>query len=324
MIIAFQTPQIDVRGSCVALYDYALYNETLLNNRSIVVVDKRNASKNDVVAVLKFTNRFPVFFYDDRDHLHRILKGQKCDMMYTIKYGKRDEIVFDDIKTVIHCVFDLSEPHGQVYASVSKALARKYNYPLHVPHMIGMPPSKTKENMREFLGIPNEAIVFGRHGGIDTFNIPFVHEAICEILQTHSNIWFVFMGAPHFVEHPRVVYLPLTTDIDEKNRFIQTCDAHLECGTLGHSFGLAMGEFSVNNKPIIAFLGPVWNTAHYEILGNTAIYFRDKTEFKQIIISFDPSQYKNRDLNCYKEFSPQNVMKIFNDVFIKETVTNNV
>jgi hypothetical protein len=324
MIIAFQTSQIDVRGTCVALYDYALYNETILGNTSIVVTDKRNVAKNDLVAIRKFANRFPVIFYDDAEHLHRILKEKKCDMMYTIKYGKKDEIVFDDIKTVIHCVFDLSEPHGDVYAAVSKALAKKYNYPLYVPHMIGLSPSKTKENMREFLGIPDDAIVFGRHGGVDTFNIPFVHDAIRKLIVNHSNLWFVFMGAPHFIEHPRVIYLPLSSDLGEKNRFIQTCDAHLECGTLGHSFGLAMGEFSVNNKPIIAFLGKVWNTAHYDILKNNALYFRNQEEFERIITTFNPELYKDRDLNCYKDFSPEKVMKIFNDVFIQGTVQSNV
>jgi hypothetical protein len=324
MIIAFQTPQIDVRGSCVAVYDYALYNETILGNTSIIVADKRNLAKNDLVAVMKFGNRFPVIFYDDKEHLHRILKQRKADIMYTIKYGKKDDIVFDDIKTVVHCVFDLSEPHGKVYASVSKALANKYSYPLHVPHMIGLPPSKTKENMKEFLGIPNNATVFGRHGGDDTFNIPFVHDAIRKLVLNRPNLWFVFMGAPRFIEHPRVVYLPLTSDLDEKNRFINTCDAHLECGTLGHSFGLSMGEFSVNNKPIIAFLGRVWNTAHYDILKDDALYFKNQEEFEQILTTFNPELYRTRDMNCYKEFSPEKVMRIFDDVFIKETVTENV
>jgi hypothetical protein len=322
MIIAFQTPQLDVRGSCVALYDYALYNETLLGNKSIIVVDKNGT--NDVIAIRKFSNRFPVFFYDDVNNLHDILKKHDTNILYTIKYGKRDDIVFTDIKTVVHCVFDLSEPHGDVYAAVSKALANKYNHPLHVPHMIGMPPSKTKENMKKFLGIPENAIVFGRHGGDDTFNIPFVHDSIRKLVRNRPNLWFVFMGAPRFVEHPHVIYLPLTCDIDEKNRFIQTCDAHLECGTLGHSFGLSMGEFSVNNKPIIAFSGRVWNTAHYDILKDKALYFKTQEEFEHILTTFNPKLYENRDMNCYKEFSPIKVMKIFNEVFIEGKVQRNV
>ena len=98
--IAFQHPQLDVRGSCVALYDYALYNETLLANQSVIVVDGRNKAKNNLCAVLKFTNRFPVFFYDDISELHDILIREGCDILYSIKYGRKNEVIFDDIKTV--------------------------------------------------------------------------------------------------------------------------------------------------------------------------------------------------------------------------------
>jgi len=320
--IAFHQPQLDVRGSCVALYDYALHNETILKNQSIIVVDGRKKSNNDIDAVLKFCRRFRVFFYNDCDHLHNILLTENCDIIYTIKYGKKDDIVFPDIKTVVHCVFDLSEPHGDVYAAVSSTLAKKYNYPLYVPHMVSLVPSLTGENLRSQLGIPNNALVFGRHGGHDTFNIPFCINAIAEIVQTHKNIFFLFVNTPIFFKHSQVIFLPPFIHNDDKNRFIQTCDAHLECGTLGHTFGLAMAEFSVNNKPIIAYKGKLWNTAHLDILKDNAIYFTTENEFKDVILSFDPIIYK-RDMNCYKEFSPQKVMTLFNDVFIQCTVTKN-
>ena len=321
--IAFQHPQLDVRGSCVALYDYALHNETLLANQSIIVIDGRNKAKNDLCAVLKFTNRFPVFFYDDISELHDILIREDCDILYSIKYGRKNEVLFDDIKTVVHCVFDLSEPHGAVYAAVSKTLAQKYGRSLYVPHLVGLSPSLTGDNMRQELGIPVDSCVFGRYGGEDTFNIPFCLITILELLQEDNNMYFLFMNTPRFVTHPRAIFLDPVTDNDEKNRFIQTCDAHLECGTLGHTFGLAMAEFSVNNKPIIAFKGKVWNTAHYDILGDKALYFSNKEDFKQILTSFDPKTYQNRDMNCYKDFSPAKVMRIFSDVFIHETVKKN-
>lgn len=324
--IAFHTPQLDVRGTCVALYDYALYNETLLGNKSLIIVDKTKSS--DVLAIRKFTNRFPVYFYDKKESLHDFLLQQKCDILYTIKYGKNDGLDFNagdrKVKTVIHCVFDLSEPHGNVYAAVSETLAKKYGWGLYVPHMIGLIPSSSGENMRSDLGIPSDAVVFGRHGGMDTFNIQFCMEGIVEVVCERKNIFFVFVNTPVFVQHPQVIFLEPIVDSDDKNRFIQTCDAHLECGTLGHSFGLSMGEFSVNNKPIIAYKGPVWNTAHFDILKDKALYFTNKDEFKQILTSFNPKDYVGRDLNCYKEFSPEKVMKIFNDVFIQETVKKNV
>lgn len=322
--IAFQTLQIDVRGSCVALFDYALYNETLLRNQSIIVSDSRTRDKEDFIALRKFRKRFPVFFYNNVTHLQSILEKEKCDIFYAIKYGKKDKISFDTIKTVIHCVFDLSQPHGHVYAAVSKTLAQKYNHPLYVPHMVGMVPSLTGENMRKELKIPVNARVFGRYGGQDTFNIIFVCQAISELIEEFPDIYFLFANTPVFIDHPHVIFLDSFTDYDEKNRFIQTCDAHLECGTLGHSYGLSMAEFSVNNKPIIAYKGNVWNTAHYDILKDKAIYFRNKEEFKAIITTFDPKVYEARDNNCYKDYTPAKVMQIFNDVFINETVKKNV
>jgi hypothetical protein len=109
-------------------------------------------------------------------------------------------------------------------------------------------------------------------------------------------------------------------DID-KNKFIQTCDAHIECGSMGHSFGLAIAEFSVNNKPIIAYLGhknnsQIWNDSHIKILGDKGIYFSDEKDFYHIITNFDPEEYKNKDVNAYKKYSPENVMKIFKEVFL--------
>ena len=147
--IAFQTQQLDIRGSCVAMYDYALYNEKLLKNTSIIVTDYRRKSLCDTIAILKFSKRFPVYFYKDKEDLYEYLKKQKVDIVYSIKYGKKDEVNFQDIKTVVHCVFDLSEPHGDVYAGVSETLAKKYKWPLFVPHMVGLQPSIRKENLRK-------------------------------------------------------------------------------------------------------------------------------------------------------------------------------
>jgi hypothetical protein len=314
MILAFHTPQIDVRGTCIALYDYAKYNEDYLCNKSIIVSCVKN--KHDMIAVKKFSNRFPVYFYDTSENLHDILIDKKCDILYAIKYGEKDDIVFDDIKTVVHCVFDLSQPHGKVYGAVSKTLADKYNYPLYVPHMIGLKPSITRDNLRCKYGIPEDAKVFGRYGGLDTFDLEFCRDVIKDIVRKNKRIFFLFMNTPKFDVHPQIIFVEPTVDMLEKNRFICTCDAHIECGSLGHSFGLSMGEFSVNNKPIISYKGNVWNTAHYDILGDRAIYFQDKDSFEKVILDFDPANYSNKDMNCYKEYSPKNVMDIFKKVFI--------
>lgn len=312
--ICFHTPQIDVRGTSDAIYWYGHYNETILNNKSIILVPEDSKFRNDEIAFLKFQNRFEIRFYKDKKDIDNIISD--CDILYCIKYGKDDGIKSDKIKTVIHCVFDMSEPHGNVYAAVSKTLAKKFRRELFIPHMIGLEPSITKENLRENLGIPQNAIVFGRHGGLDTFDLFFARLTISRIVRENSNIYFLFINTPVFDNHPQIIFLPKIVETSDKNKFINTCDAHIECGSLGHTFGISIGEFSVNNKPIIVYNGPIWNRAHIDILGNKGIYYQNEDEFYNILTTFKVEEWINKDNNHYKDYSPENVMKKFQEVFI--------
>jgi hypothetical protein len=309
---------ICVRGTSIATYDYADYNERILGNKSVIVIPKSSIFKNDVLAVVKFAKRFPIRVHDDLDTL---LEKENCDMLYCLKYGTNDGILSKKCKNLVHCVFDMSEPHGDVYAGVSEAMARKFGKTLFVPHMVGLSPSKNGENLREKLGIPKHGIVFGRYGGMDTFNLEFCMSVISRLVNERKDMYFLFINTFEFYKHPQIFYLPKITSENDKNKFIQTCDAHLECGYLGHSFGLAIGENSVNNKPIIAYRpeppNTLWNTAHLEILGENGLYFKDENEFYKLLNEFEPKRYQNRDMNFYKDYSPEKIMEIFNNVFIK-------
>jgi len=319
MKVIFYTDQIDVRGTCVALYDYAYYNETILQNESVVIT--RKTSQHNSLAIKKFLNRFRVIFYDSFQELSQIVKD--FDVLYCILYGKKNNEIasLTNIKIVIHCVFDLSEPFGNVYCAVSKSLAKKYKSDIYVPHMIGLKPSITRENRRKEFGIPKNALVFGRYGGQDTFDLKFAIEAIREIVRSNSNIYFVFMNTPIFDNHEQIKFTDPVVDSEEKNRFICTCDAYLECGTLGHSFGLSIGEFSVNNKPIIAYKPNsfIWNTSHLDILGESGFYYSNKDEFINTLLNFKKLSFKadsTVNWNRYSEYSPIKVMKIFQEVFL--------
>lgn len=315
MKIAFHTEQIDLRGTCVALYDYAHYSEKLLHNKSVIFTSREKIGSANKKALKKFTDRFPVITYDNAEHLNEMVNKQHFDLVYNIEYGTTDFHI-DNVPVAIHCVFDCSKPHGTVYAAISDALARKYNHDLVVPHMIGLEPSVTKDNHRKDLGIPDNATVFGRYGGMDTFDLEWCRRVIVRLVNERDDLYFLFINTPVFYEHPRIKHLPFVTTQDEKNRFIRTTDAHLECGSLGHSFGLAMGEFSVNNKPIIAYNGRVWNTAHLEILKEKGIYYSNENEFYEILKNFKKENYISKNLNCYENYNPQKVMNIFKKVFI--------
>jgi len=287
--------------------------------KELLIVPKSSIDKNlnDIEAVIKFQNRFTVIFYTTIDDMDNKLVSNNCDVMYCIKYGVNDGIFSSKIKTVIHCVFDMSQRHGDVYAGVSHQLVEKYNERLYVPHMISLEPSiQSNDNLRGRLCISKDAIVFGRIGGETTFDIPFVKEAIRKLVRINPNIYFLFISTEPFDNHTNVVFFPKTADPIVKSRFINTCDAMIHAQFLGETFGIAIGEFSVNNKPIICYGGSVFNDNYKRILKDKAIYYTNQDNLLDILYNFKKEDFINKDLNCYKEFSPENVMTKFKEVFL--------
>lgn len=312
--VLFHTPQLDVRGTCTATYDYAHYNEVLLGNKS-VIISKHNHSATDILAVKKFEERFTVLYYNNIDDID----VSDFDVVYNIKYGKKgnDNELFKGTRNVIHCVFDMTEPHGDVYAGVSQALATKFGSSLFVPHMIGLKPSISPTARKEFrksLGIPDSAVVFGRHGGTDTFDLDFVKETIKTVVRMNEWIYYVFINTPAFDNHPRLIFCDKIITDTEKTNFISSCDACIHAQSLGETFGLSVGEFSVHNKPIITYGGYTWNRAHKDILGDRAMYYKDAPELYKIFTEFYPHDAPN----CYDDYSPEKVMRKFKEVFLEK------
>jgi hypothetical protein len=98
-------------------------------------------------------------------------------------------------KRLAHCIFRMDQPHGDVYAGVCKYISDKHGgtHP-HVYHIIDKDQSDYFENYREELNIPKDALVLGRHGGRDTFNLGFVHEAIRNTIDNRKDIYYVFLN----------------------------------------------------------------------------------------------------------------------------------
>lgn len=77
-----------------------------------------------------------------------------------------------------------------------------------------------------------------------------------------NKLMFLFLGTEKFnkkvnrpEEHPQIIYLPTNSDLRYKEDYIKTCDVMLHARTVGETFGLAVAEFSVRNKPVITFPG---------------------------------------------------------------------
>ena len=84
------------------------------------------------------------------------------------------------------------------------------------------------ERLRKELGIPEDAKVFGRHGGWDTFNIPFAWKAAVEHARNYTEDHFVFLntepirGSERFLN---IHYLSATVNPVEKAKILASCDA---------------------------------------------------------------------------------------------------
>jgi len=317
MKIAFWDNCLSERGTTVALYDYAYYNRKLLGNESIILYN--NTKRENVEKVVeKFQKEFQVFGVSDFSEVDAILLEQKCDIFYIIKGGGNEGQVSKVCKTVVHCVFDYSEPHGHVYAGVSNWIRGGNGingtriFPV-VPHMVHLP--ENHKNMRHLLGIPADATVYGRHGGYNQFDIPYVHRAVYDTAIQNKNIYFLFVNTMQFCPNlPNIIHLKQMIDLDEKVEFINTCDAMLWGRQQGESFGLSIAEFSIKNKPVLLTHGNC-DVAHIHLLKEKGIWYNENN-LKYILTHFNRVQSQEIDWNAYKEYTPEKVMDIFKRVFI--------
>jgi hypothetical protein len=178
--------------------------------------------------------------------------------------------------------------------------------------MINLP--KTEGNFRKQLGIPVDAIVLGRYGGFNEFNIPFVHKVISET----KNVYFLFANTKNFNENNKnIIYLPKIIDPQRKSLFINTCDAMIHARSEGETFGLSIAEFSTFNKPIITCKSYKDNQ-HLEILGEKVIIYDSEESLKKIINNIKVIIKSRNDWNAYQNFTPDKVMDIFYKTFIHE------
>lgn len=311
--VAFLSNKLTLRGTEVAIYDYAHYNETLLGNKSIIITRDYNRIKHeydvDNQAYDKFKKRFDVFYYSSQDDIDQIVINNHVTHLFIIKSGGYDGLYSNHCVTINQCVFDISQPHGQVYTPIGETINQRYgkNYPV-TPHIVTVPESS--DNLRSELSIPETAIVFGRYGGRESFDIRFVHDTIRNILQTRDDIYFLFMNTQPFYQHKNIIYLPGNADMMFKRQFINTCDALLHARERGETFGLTCGEFSICQKPVITY-GLSIEREHLIILKDKAVVYNTPHEIDQILRTFTKDKY-NVNENGYMFYTPENVMNLIN------------
>lgn len=299
MKIGFLTHGLTLRGAEVAVLDYALAARSVLGMESFLVV--RHTEKTEANPVYgRWKKMLPCLLYSSRTDLQRVLADHQIGTLYQIKPGRDDGWVVPGVRNCIHAMFPSTEFHGDVYLYVSRWLSRAMTGrdDRFVPHLVEQVPASG--NLRMELGIPETARVFGRHGGADTFDIPFVQRLVRAHARAHPRDHFIFLNTREFLpsdDRPaNVHFLPGTADPDRKAAFLASCDAMLHARRSGETFGLAVGEFAVRGKPVISY-GGSRERAHLEMLGAAARVYASERDLKQILERFVPRLRKPENMH---------------------------
>jgi len=352
--IGFHNMQLCDRGSTVAMFDYAHYNETLLGNESYIVYDATSPrNRKDVIAKCekRFGNDRTFGYVGGMLAVEQFIQDADLDAMYIIKFGTVDKFVFQGCPTLVHSVFEV-QPHGYRYATVSNYL-KDYHTPSDltqsqrelirvVPHMIDMPPIEEVQegiklgelpDYRKQLGIPSEseAFVIGRYGGLKQFNLPEVQDAIKRFLNTPQNpetkpVYFLFVNTLQFYSHERIRYVSTIYDKHEKAAFILACDAMIHGRSDGETFGLSLGEFAFYNKPIITTPSDEFN-AHINILKDRAIIYKTNSDNLLSLLNRVEDTVRvfmkvhRGQVNGYADYTPERVMQCFKEQFLNTIPT---
>ena len=316
MKVAFHSRLLTERGSEGAMLDYARMSRSVLGNESILCLpDGPEYAKNPLLR--KWREEFPVILYRDKNDLGRRLEKEGAEVIYLTKPGPWDGFLVPRLKNCIHAQFLSDEFHGDAYAYLSSWMSRVMTgredsfVPFFVPQLV------SEEDLRVKLGIPIGAKVFGRHGGWDTFNIPFVRKAVLQHAQQNSDDYFVFLNTETIrgtEKLKNVHYLAPTIDPEEKAQFLGTCDAMLHARLHGETFGLAVGEFAVLGKPVITF-SESRERAHLEMLGKQALLYRNVGELAGILREFCPQKTHGTEYEIFAD--PKVVMELFQKKFLE-------
>ena len=317
MKVAFHSSYLGYRGTEIALMDYAQGNKEVLGNDSIFLMPWREEGENHPVSQ-RMMGIAPLRFYRSDDEREAILQEERADFFYCIKNGFNDGVFSKRVRTGVHAIFRESEFHGDIYAYVSPWLSEVMTYGKApwIPHMVRS--VGDSGDLKAELGVPETATVFGRHGGDDSFDIPWVQKAVVETAKKNPAVWFLFMNTRSFSGAkgiPNIQFLPATADPTVKRRFLNSCDAMLHGRMRGETFGLSCLEFAMAGKPVLTFAKSP-EKAHLEILGAAAATYENPVELQELL-QYPASGLKRRADLKFQDYRPEAAMKKFQEVFLK-------
>ncbi len=317
--VGFYIEEMNVRGAQNSTYLYAIYNKSLLKNKSIIFYNPK-ANFNNKEVIKKFKKKFKTIpLKKEKKLIDASLEKNKINYLYIQAGGEKNNWLPNSSKIVIHQIFPhfLSNLHINVKACVSPWLSKKVNnkkipcLPLIVELV------KTKKNLKKKLKIKKNNLVFGCHGGDSSFDLPFVRNTIIDTVKNNKKISFIFLGIKKFYSHPQIIFLKATSNDFFKKKFLNTCDAMIYGRSLGESFGLSIAEFSLSNKPIFLYSFSR-HRSQYEFLSTKRFKeYNSKSSLINLLNNFKNLDFKLKNSKNYINYKPLYVMKKFSNIFLK-------
>lgn len=313
MKVIFHDNSLCMRGTTVALFDYAYFCKHMFNIECSIMYNNKHFANNELV-VNKFKKEFNIVkSYNDNIEMQNLIDEVSPDAFFMVKGGKFDNIISRSCKNWINAcsIVNKNDAYGDKFLVCSKWLSDLSGGLDYVPYMINLP--DVKENLRDKLGIPKDAVVIGRNGGNTTFDLDFAKKSVIDSIG-RKDLYFLFQGTDKFFEHERVIWLDASPDLEEKVKFINTCDALLHARELGESFGQTCAEFSSKNKPVMTWFGSKERN-HIDILGDKGIYYNNYSDLLRILQTFEVRD--NINFDCYQDYYPDVVMDRFKKLYLE-------
>ena len=320
MRILLHTNGLNVRGTTIALLDYAKYLE---NEKYEVHVayDMEDLSNNKSV-IRDVKQKYETIPYRGRD-LFTCNQKYNYEIAYFIKYGFDDGKLMHGALNLVHTVFQVYEPHGNQYFYVSNWLSsqmRKRNlgkilkgnllsldsFQPHlfsfVPHIVELPSIKRFDFFENFR-LPDDAIICGRHGGFDTFDVPFVQNALVEEIQENKRLYLFLVNTRRFSNHNRIIHLPEITSRAETANFLGSLDFYVHARKRGETFGLSLLEAMLMRVPILSFRGGVDGNHRYLLRDSGDSLFNNHLELRKKIHNLNSYSDIERNYSIAKTFN---------------------
>jgi len=178
------------------------------------------------------------------------------------------------------------------------------------PMVLVLPPNLAISNWRMKLGIPRSALVFGTFGRDhkQTADLEYLQKVVCKLgTRSHAcGLYFIFMNTEPFTLDrelvpgklaSRIHFVAGVSSLTLIREFINTCDAMLYARSSGQDFGMAIANFSLCGKPVLAStLAP--KTGHLERLGlGNFLPHANEEDLEDLLLNFRVR---------VKEITPQN------------------